>query len=699
MRSRLLPARAPGGNVPPYVHFIFGLSDDAAQREFHFSHYVAVHAAHQHLQPATLLLHYRHLPQGEWWERARPLVTLRMAPEITSIFGRPLAHAAHRADVLRLRLLIELGGIYLDMDVVVVRPFDELLRAGHAFVMGKEGDEGVGGLHGLCNAVMIARPNASFALRWLDAYRSFGTLDGDAWSHHSVQLPAQLWRQHPTEIHVLPHTAFFWPDWHEDTLRALFLERSAALDHPAFAFHLWGSLAQKFVLSAWSPTYLASVPSSLNCLLQLRLPALTAALLPLPPLPPPLPQLRGGGGGGGGAAVSRNCSCGACGGQQRHLHRPHHPVAHWRLKPAVTDVDAADAADAADARLLLDSSGNCLHGWIYGGGCGGASPSFGGCWAAPGLSGARGDASLGYAASLEAFAPLPATLLGTDGDGGGGGDEDGFSVSWWARLDALRPGCVGGGALWSLVFADGTVSAVLDPIAEGGVRPAIRSSRRASPASLSPRVALSGTDGWHHYLLAASRTSGRVELFVDGVSLASGAWGRAHSPLRGVWVGGTAVPLTRRSPAATCPASRRGQLLSIESLALFARAIAPAQLPAACLHPDPAWRAAPVRHLPRESWLDAAATAASELMGPWLPRRAWSDADAAAAAAFARCPVCTGRELLPPPPTRLLASPPAAVLPGLASVALLMACVVEPRVGRLVRRLARRGNAPRDRKV
>ena len=703
--------------IPPYVHFIFGLSDDAAQREFGFSHYVAVHAAHQHLQPATLLLHYRHLPQGEWWERARPLVTLRLAPEISSVFGRPLAHAAHRADVLRLRLLIELGGIYLDMDVVVVRPFDELLHAGHDFVMGKEGDEGAGGLHGLCNAVMISRPNASFALRWLDAYRTFGTLDGDAWSHHSVQLPAQLWRQHPAEIRVLPHTAFFWPDWHEDTLRALFLERSDALDHAAFAFHLWGSLAQKFVLSSWSPVYLSSVPSSLNCLLQRRLPALTQAVRPR--------LMRG--------AVSRNCSCAAGGvggggggggglierrqGRQRHAQ----PVAHWRLQPAVADADADDTDDAddADARLLLDSSGNCHHGWIYGGGCGGVSASLSGCWVAGrGLAGATGEAmSLSYAASLEAFAPLPARLLGGgEGEGGEGGDDEaggeGFSVSWWARLDATRAGCVGGGALWSLVFADGAVTAMLEPLGEeeggaggvggvGGVRPAIRSSRRAAPASLSPRVALSGSDGWHHYLLSASRAAGRLELFVDGASLASAAWrgARAHSPLRGVWVGGTAVPLTRRSPAAPCPATRRGQLLSIEGLALFARALTPAQLPAACLHPDPAWRAAPVRSLARESWPDAAATAASELLGPWLlPRTA---ADAAAAAAFAQCPACTGHEPAPlsPLPTRLLTSPPAAILPGLASVALLLACVAEPRVGRFVRRLARRGVVLRNRKV
>ena len=128
--------------IPPLVHFVFGLSDDPAQREFRFSHFVAVHAAHEHLRPATLLLHCRHEPHGVWWERARPLLTVRAAPAIDSVFGRPLAHAAHRADVLRLRLLIEHGGVYLDMDVVVVRPFGALLRAGHDFVLGKEGDGG-----------------------------------------------------------------------------------------------------------------------------------------------------------------------------------------------------------------------------------------------------------------------------------------------------------------------------------------------------------------------------------------------------------------------------------------------------------------------------------------------------------------------------------------------------------------------------
>ena len=213
-----------GEPIPAIVHFIFGLSDDPAQRIFTFAHYAAVHAAHHLLQPAALWMHYAHLPSGVWWERSRPLLQLHRTGAHGDIFGRPLAHAAHRSDVLRLQLLITHGGIYLDLDVVVVRPFAPLLRAGHDFVMGKEGDVGAGGFHGLCNAVMLARPNASFAIRWLERYRDFGSGHGDAWSYHSVQLPAVLAESHPAEVHVLPHTAFFWPDWHEDTVRTLLLD-------------------------------------------------------------------------------------------------------------------------------------------------------------------------------------------------------------------------------------------------------------------------------------------------------------------------------------------------------------------------------------------------------------------------------------------------------------------------------------------
>ena len=116
--------------VPPLVHFIFGLSDEPSQRDFAFSHYLAIRAAHVHLQPTRIRFHYHHSPQGKWWDHAVPLLDLERVDIPREIFGRSLAHAAHRADVLRLRLLIEHGGIYLDLDVLVLRPFGPLIEDG-----------------------------------------------------------------------------------------------------------------------------------------------------------------------------------------------------------------------------------------------------------------------------------------------------------------------------------------------------------------------------------------------------------------------------------------------------------------------------------------------------------------------------------------------------------------------------------------
>ena len=77
--------------IPPLVHFIFGLSDDPALREFTFQHYVAVHAAHELLRPAVLWLHHHYVPTGEWWARARPLLVLKPTDAHAEVFGRPLA--------------------------------------------------------------------------------------------------------------------------------------------------------------------------------------------------------------------------------------------------------------------------------------------------------------------------------------------------------------------------------------------------------------------------------------------------------------------------------------------------------------------------------------------------------------------------------------------------------------------------------
>ena len=89
------------------------------------------------------------------------MVTVEKIAAPREIFGNPLLHGAHRADVVRLTKLLGSGGIYLDADVFVHRSFDPLL--GHPAVLGEERIDGA--VVGLCNAIILAEP----ALRFCNA--------------------------------------------------------------------------------------------------------------------------------------------------------------------------------------------------------------------------------------------------------------------------------------------------------------------------------------------------------------------------------------------------------------------------------------------------------------------------------------------------------------------------------------------------
>ena len=186
--------------IPNIIHFIFGLKSDFGGKGFSYIHYLAVVTAWKVNQPEKMFLHYAYEPSGEWWDKAKPYLTLNQVVPPKEIFGRPLKHFAHQADVLRLEMLMQHGGIYLDMDVVCINSFGPLLRKG--FVMGREPEAG------LCNAVILASADAEFLRIWYEQYREF---DGTRWGYHSVALPLQLATQHPSMIQIQDEYSFFFP--------------------------------------------------------------------------------------------------------------------------------------------------------------------------------------------------------------------------------------------------------------------------------------------------------------------------------------------------------------------------------------------------------------------------------------------------------------------------------------------------------
>ena len=68
-------------------------------------------------------------PSGFYWdefvrnveEEEGTKLEMRRVRDVTEIYGNPVLHFAHKADVIRLEALKETGGVYLDVDVLITR--------------------------------------------------------------------------------------------------------------------------------------------------------------------------------------------------------------------------------------------------------------------------------------------------------------------------------------------------------------------------------------------------------------------------------------------------------------------------------------------------------------------------------------------------------------------------------------------------
>ena len=204
--------------IPSIVHFVLGQGDKlnvtlirTASQAFIFINYLAILAARRQLHPKKLYVHYHHEPNTFWWNQMKQDreidATLMKSRLVDTIYMRPVDHHSHRADIIRLEVLMKYGGIYLDIDALALRSFDPLRNLSDVIMAHESDDENTA-----CNAIILSKRNAQFVRRMYDAYQSF---DQKCWVCHSVKLPGQLAHVYSNEVMVLPTKTFFRPDWSE----------------------------------------------------------------------------------------------------------------------------------------------------------------------------------------------------------------------------------------------------------------------------------------------------------------------------------------------------------------------------------------------------------------------------------------------------------------------------------------------------
>lgn len=224
--------------IPNRVVTFINLGD--RPEPFRLWHYLCLRSMKDVLSPDDILLLGGEEPEGEWWQRTRRFVRFEQVRPVTSLYGNPLKHHAHRADVMRLQWLYDNGGIYLDLDTVCVKPYGSLLDS--KCVMGKE--DGVG----LCNAVILCEKAHPFLKAWLEEFRSFK----GAWNSHACVAPWKVYQNPKITpfVTVLPMPAFFVPDCSGPAIKAMHVGDNQYPD--AYSHHLWHTKAAAW-LDAYTP--------------------------------------------------------------------------------------------------------------------------------------------------------------------------------------------------------------------------------------------------------------------------------------------------------------------------------------------------------------------------------------------------------------------------------------------------------------
>lgn len=227
--------------IPKKLHFIFGLSPDFGGKPFSFVHWAAIRSA-QIANPGYATSFWcNHEPDNRYFDAIRPFVTIKYIEPPDTVFNRPIPHVAHKCDWLRLQILKEHGGIYLDVDTITLKPYEPVIESPCTMAV----ETCNGATVGLCNAFIAAEPNASFIVDWIEKFREFRSMGREQhWNESAVQWPHQLWRK-GGECRTLLPSSFMLPDWTHEGIRKMFVERH---EFPrAIGHHLWESISWPYL--------------------------------------------------------------------------------------------------------------------------------------------------------------------------------------------------------------------------------------------------------------------------------------------------------------------------------------------------------------------------------------------------------------------------------------------------------------------
>jgi len=220
--------------IPNIVHFVFGLKPQV--EDFLFVYYLAVYSCFLVNNPDIIYFYYHYVPHGKWWEELQSIKSIQFVKiNIPTHFGnKKITKTAHMADKVRMDVLYEKGGIYLDIDTISIKPYTYLLT--NRVVLGKEIPSGI------CNAIMMTEKKSDFFKIWLENYENYFNSDG--WAEASIALPYKIAEKNPELLNLQEADVFFLPTWTETDK---IFEKTLDIPGNLITLHLWETMSMKYI--------------------------------------------------------------------------------------------------------------------------------------------------------------------------------------------------------------------------------------------------------------------------------------------------------------------------------------------------------------------------------------------------------------------------------------------------------------------
>lgn len=191
--------------IPNIVHYVW-----LGQRPMSFFAYLSLLSSLYVLNAEMVYIHGNFEPQGKYWEmirnHKRVVFVWRDFPE--AVFSEPIVKfASHASDYLRAFLLLRYGGIYMDWDVLWVRPIPDHLRRYDTVAC--PDFPATGAFPDVFNMGVLLAAKGSYYLRFfLESYHHY--LDYH-WSYNAIHIPYKVYEKHADLLYVDRHLQVCFP--------------------------------------------------------------------------------------------------------------------------------------------------------------------------------------------------------------------------------------------------------------------------------------------------------------------------------------------------------------------------------------------------------------------------------------------------------------------------------------------------------